>query len=429
MILWYFSIPVFFLAGIPKATPLAATGQGTQPEKRALAYLSREVPAWSAKNKCFSCHNNGDGARALYSAIRQGHSVPKKSLTDTSDWLTRPEQWDKIGDEAGSSDKNLARIQFAAALVDGLDGGVIRNREALGKAAKLIAENQKPDGSWQVDAPGNVGSPATYGPCLATYLARRTLFKADPKSYHAAIDKANHWLERVPVKNVLNAAAVLLALSDHPGHHQEVPGLPALEGRRTKAQGEAERNPGVEGTSTATPEGGDGINGLVCFPPPPSGVPIRGCLFPGFCSASPWALCRRPMQGLRQVSCCVMNSEATDKPLTANRPKGPFSDAIAQRRRCLDLIRQGESKDGGWGPFVNSGPEPFDTAVVMLALFHYPKEPGIKEMLLRGRTFLVKTQQEDGSWPETTRPSGAQSYAQRISTIGWATLALLSSKP
>src|SRR6266851_1823919 len=87
------------------ACTMPAAGQGPGPEDRAIAYLSREVPAWSVKNKCFSCHNNGDGARALYTAARLNKSVSKKSLSDTTDWLTRPEKWDKIGDEAGSSDK------------------------------------------------------------------------------------------------------------------------------------------------------------------------------------------------------------------------------------------------------------------------------------------------------------------------------------
>ncbi|MEX0713581.1 MAG: hypothetical protein WD278_14585 [Pirellulales bacterium] len=36
-------------------------------------------------------------------------------------------------------------------------------------------------------------------------------------------------------------------------------------------------------------------------------------------------------------------------------------------------------------------------------------------------------QLEDGSWPETTRPAGGQSYAQRISTTAWATIALLAT--
>jgi hypothetical protein len=49
-------------------------------------------------------------------------------------------------------------------------------------------------------------------------------------------------------------------------------------------------------------------------------------------------------------------------------------------------------------------------------------------MIARGRAFLIATQRDDGGWPETTRPSGGTSYAQRISTTGWATLALLATR-
>jgi hypothetical protein len=75
---------------------------------------------------------------------------------------------------------------------------------------------------------------------------------------------------------------------------------------------------------------------------------------------------------------------------------------------------------------VNSAPEPFDTAVVVLAL---AAQEGNEAAALarRGRAFLLANQQEDGSWRETTRPSGRESYAQRLSTAGWATLALLAT--
>jgi len=36
-------------------------------------------------------------------------------------------------------------------------------------------------------------------------------------------------------------------------------------------------------------------------------------------------------------------------------------------------------------------------------------------------------QESDGGWPETTRPSGSQSYAERISTTGWVVYALLET--
>src|SRR5712692_3193613 len=116
-------------------TMLALTALwGASPEDRALAYLSREVPRWSVENKCYSCHNNGDAARALYVAARLSHPVPAKALADTSRWLTHPDRWDHNGGEGPSSDKGLARIQFAAALVEALDAGLVKDRRALAQA-------------------------------------------------------------------------------------------------------------------------------------------------------------------------------------------------------------------------------------------------------------------------------------------------------
>jgi hypothetical protein len=50
------------------------------------------------------------------------------------------------------------------------------------------------------------------------------------------------------------------------------------------------------------------------------------------------------------------------------------------------------------------------------------------ERLKRGRAWLIAQQDEEGGWRETTRPAGAESYAHRISTTGWATLALLRTR-
>ena len=100
-------------------------------------------------------------------------------------------------------------------------------------------------------------------------------------------------------------------------------------------------------------------------------------------------------------------------------------EAQAQRRRVLALLREGQASDGGWGPFATSPPEVFDTALVVLALSQASEMP---DATRRGRTYLIELQQPDGSWVETTRPSGGESYAQRISTTAWALLALLSSR-
>ena len=74
------------------------------------------------------------------------------------------------------------------------------------------------------------------------------------------------------------------------------------------------------------------------------------------------------------------------------------------------------------------GQTPFDTALVLLALQKMREEAGVSGMIQRGRAFLLSQQEADGGWPATTRPAGASSYAQRISTTGWATLALLATR-
>lgn len=101
---------------------------------------------------------------------------------------------------------------------------------------------------------------------------------------------------------------------------------------------------------------------------------------------------------------------------------------------CLLVIRNGKSGDGGWGPYVNAAPEPFDTAVVLIGLSrlrqHSEKHAdgeSLADLIRGGRKYLIGIQQPDGSWPETTRPSGAESYAQRVSTTAWATMALLAN--
>ncbi|MBY0397955.1 MAG: hypothetical protein K2X91_16000, partial [Thermoleophilia bacterium] len=97
--------------------------------------------------------------------------------------------------------------------------------------------------------------------------------------------------------------------------------------------------------------------------------------------------------------------------------------------QALATLRAGRSADGGWGPFVDAPPEPFDTALALIALARRPPTDESKGWIAAGRAYLARSQADDGSWPETTRPAGLESYAQRLSTAGWATLALLSTAP
>lgn len=311
------------LAGAPPEEPT--------PEEKAVQFLAREVPRWPAEHGCYSCHNNGDAARALYLAVTKNYQVPTEALRSTTDWLVRPAEWDDNGGNGVFDDRTLARIQFASALVSSREAGLSEDNDALHRASNLVAEDQSPDGSWRLDASGSIGSPATYGRFLATWAARRVLQAAASDRFEPALARSDRWLREVEVKTVLDAAAVILAL-DHQAD----------------------------------------------------------------------------------------------------------TEAAEQRRHCLELLVSGQAPSGGWGAYLSSAPEPFDTAVVLLALTLLSEEPklaepvlpeaGLKEALRTGRAFLLQRQLADGSWPETTRPAGQMSYAQYISTTGWATIALLATR-
>lgn len=278
------------------------------PEVRAVRYLAREVPQWPVKNKCFSCHNNGDAARALFAAGRRGFAFDGAALESTRQWLRRPDGWKDNGPQVDYSDKKLATLQFAHALA--ASGGP---RDALVEAAEQVRRLQEKDGSWTVDADGLPGSPVTYGRLLATVVARSVLISADREKFADALNRAGRWLDAKKPVLVLDAAALLYGERGDP-------------------------------------------------------------------------------------------------------------------EECLQILRRGQTRDGGWGPYVTSPPEAFDTALVLLGLAAHRRRLGVEEMIRRGREFLIRTQERDGSWPETTRPPGAESYAQRISTTGWALLAILETK-
>jgi hypothetical protein len=278
------------------ATALCAGAQ--TPLDRAVAYLTAEVPRWSRENGCFSCHNNGDAARALFAAKARGIAVPAAAIADTVAWLKTPGSWDENKGNPAFSDKKLARLQFAIAAVDA--GANAR------AAAESIVALQDPDGSWTVDASTPAGSPVTWGTALATWLASNALQRAQIAP--EAVARANAWFGKLTPTVVPEAAAKLMAMPND--------------------------------------------------------------------------------------------------------------------RESRQFILAAQAGDGGWGPRRGAPSEPFDTALAILALRDVA---GADAAIERGRKFLIATQLPEGGWPGTTRPPGGQSYAQHISTSGWATLALLTS--
>jgi hypothetical protein len=274
----------------------------------ALRFLSTEVPRWQKENHCYSCHNNGDAARALYLARASRHAVPEAAVSDTSEWLRRPAEWSRIPGAPVAGSANLGRIQFAAALAEAVRSGDVREPRAVSAAARELAAAQAPDGSFPIDTGGMAGAPATYGTALATVVARNALQTLDARTHGGAIRHATAWIARAQPASLTDAAALLW-------------GNPA-------------------------------------------------------------------------------------------------------RRDCQSRLLAVQTAAGGWGPQPGAPAEAFDTALALLALSAC-KAPA--EVIGKARSFLVRIQDKDGAWPETTRPPGSISYAERLSTAGWVTFALLTT--
>jgi len=289
-------------------------------EVKAVAFLKREVPAWSRDNGCFSCHNNGDAARALYAAAQKRYHIPTKVLADTTAWVVQPDRWEHNKDDPGFSDQRLANIQFAASLLAAFEAGQVKDHRPLRVAVLKVAADQAADGAWHIEPQNSVGSPATYGTALATCMALSTLKRAGAPGTSEAIRKAEGWLRNARPDDIPSVVAILRS----------------------------------------------SVNDSTEF-------------------------------------------------------------ARHNREESMNLIRHAQTPTGGWGPYADSPPEPFDTALVLLALAEVRDTAGVKELIRRGRAFLTSQQHPDGSWPATTRPPGGNSYAQRISTTGWATLALMAT--
>lgn len=91
----------------------------------------------------------------------------------------------------------------------------------------------------------------------------------------------------------------------------------------------------------------------------------------------------------------------------------------------VQALLKSQTRNGGWGPYPNSPVEAFDTAIAMLALADHA---AAKKAVERGAEWLGRAQLASGGWPATTRPSGGVSYAQHVSTTGWAVLALIKAR-
>jgi hypothetical protein len=130
------------LTGAGCSTESTRRDSSVTAEAKTIDILKREVPAWSRDNGCFSCHNNGDAARALYAASQKGYRIPPSALADTTEWVAHPARWEHNKGDPGFSDQRLADMQFAAALAAAVESGAVKDHHAMRAARSPTASLQ-----------------------------------------------------------------------------------------------------------------------------------------------------------------------------------------------------------------------------------------------------------------------------------------------
>lgn len=173
-----------------------------------------------------------------------------------------------------------------------------------------------------------------------------------------------------------------------------------------------------------------------------------------------WPETRPPIFGNSDESMTALATLAllpvTDEPTTAARDRGVKwlsetktdndPQSIAMRlvlwkrlnrpakewEPLVQLIKDRQNDDGGWSQAKGMVSDAWATGQALYAL----AEAGVKsdeKVVDRGRTFLVKTQREDGSWPMMSRPTkpGDKVVEGKIAITGagsaWAVLGLVRS--
>jgi len=108
------------------------------------------------------------------------------------------------------------------------------------------------------------------------------------------------------------------------------------------------------------------------------------------------------------------------------RPRAEVDPLVAR-------IQERQNADGGWSQAKEMPSDAWATGQALYALSH----AGLKssdDSITRGRTFLLKTQREDGSWPMTSRPmkSGDKGATSLMPITGggsaWGVLGLVRSR-
>lgn len=106
-------------------------------------------------------------------------------------------------------------------------------------------------------------------------------------------------------------------------------------------------------------------------------------------------------------------------------------------KATTELLNQ-QREDGGWAQKADMTSDAYASGTALVALLSDSKLPIDHPAIVKGKAYLLDTQQEDGSWHVVTRAKGFQTYFETgfphgkdqfisMAASSWATLALLQT--
>jgi len=195
-------------AEAPGAIPPATPEQIQRSVEHAIGYLQTESAAWLNTRKCAACHHVPMPLWALGEAERQGYTIDKKFVADTTEALLgsrdkliaskifpNPADPPDPRPQGRGLNMGLPFLAVAAQSLPSLEEG---QQQSLKLFVEEIVEKQQPDGSWEFFAslrrPPINESQTTDAAWIIMALAGETGPEA-PESQRAALSKAIAWLD------------------------------------------------------------------------------------------------------------------------------------------------------------------------------------------------------------------------------------------
>src|SRR5271166_676944 len=203
------------LADEPTSIPRATTQQVQQTVDRAIGYLQTESAAWLNTRKCAACHHVPMPLWALSEAKRQGYTIDKKFVADTTESLLGskdklmaskifPNPADKPDPRPSGRGLNMG-LPFLAVAAQSLPSLTEGQKQSLKLIAEEIVKKQQPDGSWEFFAtlrrPPINESQTTDAAWIIMALEGDT-GPDTPESQRAALSKAIAWLDAAKLSDI-----------------------------------------------------------------------------------------------------------------------------------------------------------------------------------------------------------------------------------